>query len=118
MGLSRVVAALSFRWLSKAWGSSRAPGGAVLLLGLPFGVLAGSMKLFLMGVEGRPRSSLLLLGLGLVLLPSLPPPESTLDMKLAMFVWLWRVQCAGDAQKWRACDATCRIGGESHKGKD
>lgn len=86
MGLSRVVAALSFKWLSKAWGNSRAPGGAVLLLGLPLGVLAGSMKLFLLiGVEGRPRSSLLLLALALELLASLPPLESMLDMKLAMF---------------------------------
>lgn len=79
MGLSRTLE-LSFKWLSRACGRSCAPGGNVLLLGLPCGVLAGSMKLFLTGVDGRPRSSLLLF--------SLAPGEKMFDMKLAIVVLL------------------------------
>lgn len=73
MGVSKAV---SFGWASWAWGSSLAPGGKDLLLGLPRGVLAGSTKVFLTGVWGRPRSILLLL--------SLPPGVKGLVMKLAM----------------------------------
>lgn len=38
---------------SRAFGSSLAPGGTVFLLGLPWGVLAGLMKLLRLGVPGR-----------------------------------------------------------------
>lgn len=75
MGVSKTLE-LSFRLLSRAWGSSRAPGGMVRLLGLPVGVLAGSTKLFLTGVEGRPRLSLGVL--------SLPGPLNMLGIKLAI----------------------------------
>lgn len=44
MGLSRTGALLSFNALSKADGRSCAPGTVVFLLGLPWGVAAGSRK--------------------------------------------------------------------------
>src|SRR3954451_24107431 len=51
-GVSKALGGLIFM-PCKATGSSLAPGGTVLLLGLPCGVLAGVMKLFRVGVEGR-----------------------------------------------------------------
>lgn len=78
IGLSRALA-LSFRAFSKAVGSSWAPGGIVLLLGLPCGVETGSMKAFLvvLGVSGRSSAADL---------ASLAPCDegNILEMKLAI----------------------------------
>ena len=77
-----VALALRFRPCSKAEGRSWAPGGIVFLLGLPWGVVVGSMKLLcLVGVVGRAEPST---GLSL-------PPGKKLDMKLAMATGCWDV---------------------------
>lgn len=76
IGFSTEVGA-NEREFSKASGRSYAPGGAVLLLGLPCGVWAGLMKpllAFLVGVEGRAESRAAL---------SLPDWKK-LDMKLVI----------------------------------
>jgi hypothetical protein len=71
-GVSKALGGLIFMpW--RATGSSLAPGGTVLLLGLPCGVLAGVMKLLRVGVEGRAS-----------VLSCFPPPGNRLAMKLAM----------------------------------
>lgn len=93
MGVSKTLE-LSFRWLSMACGRSFAPGGSVLLLGLPMGVLGGSIKVFLTGVEGRPRSILLTL--------SLPPLANMLDLKLDILSDGSRERGANDG--WRSID--------------
>lgn len=69
-----VVPSRFMAW-SKAEGRSWAPGGTVFLLGLPWGVLVGSMKLLclLPGVEGRAGMS-----------AALEAPGKKLDMKLAI----------------------------------
>ena len=51
VGLPKVFG-VSFIELSKATGSSLAPGGFRFLLGLPWGVETGVMKLFRFGVFG------------------------------------------------------------------
>lgn len=96
MGVSKTLE-LSFRWLSIAWGRSFAPGGSVLLLGLPMGVLGGSIKVFLTGVEGRPRSILLTL--------SLPPLANMLDLKLDILSNRSRERDANDG--WSIDVARC-----------
>lgn len=43
----------SFIAFSNTFGRSMAPGGCLLLLGLPWGVWGGLVKPYLVGVEGR-----------------------------------------------------------------
>ena len=70
----------SLRALSKAAGSSCAPGGIVFLLGLPWGVLTGVMKLLVPPFVGVPVGSTL----------SLPWEEGKrFAIKLAMVVTHW-----------------------------
>jgi hypothetical protein len=88
---------LSFIAFSKAVGRSFAPGGNRLLLGLPWGVEAGVMKLFMVGVLGlAPRASFWLErvrrgggAVGRVLLSCLLPWEegNRLVMKFDMMSW-------------------------------
>jgi hypothetical protein len=73
------VGVLRFRALSKAEGSSCAPGGLVFLLGLPWGVLTGLRKLSSL-VDGVAGREVLFSPEALFAFP----PGKKLDMKLAM----------------------------------
>lgn len=86
IGLSSTLGGWIFM-LSNATGSSLAPGGTVFLLGLPWGVLTGVMKLFLVliGVEGRAS----------VLSPL--PPGKKFAMKLAMVAARLKQETGKDA---------------------